>query len=82
MVPVNVKLTDAQVRRVDEAIAQGRAGNRSDALRLALDHLLREWDLATWNERWEKAIPDDLDEFSDLTAAAVSRWGDLDRADR
>jgi Arc/MetJ-type ribon-helix-helix transcriptional regulator len=75
---VNVKLPEQQLQRLDAAIAQGRVANRSEALRLGLDHVLREWDRAAWDERWEAVIPTDVDEFADLAASAGSDWGSLD----
>jgi Arc/MetJ-type ribon-helix-helix transcriptional regulator len=78
MSPVNVKLPEDQLRRLDAAIAIGRADNRSDALRTALDHLLAEWDRQAWKAAWAKAVPDDNDEFEDLQQARDHRWDDLD----
>jgi Arc/MetJ-type ribon-helix-helix transcriptional regulator len=78
MSPINVKFADAQLKRLDAGIAQGRAINRSDALRAALDHLLREWERQSWDEAWDRAIPDNDDEFADLAATRAAGWSDLD----
>ena len=78
MSPVNVKIPDDQLRRLDAGIAKGRAGNRSEALRIGLDHLLRAWDRAAWDESWERVVPDGTDEFADLQATAIAGWAALD----
>lgn len=78
MQPVNVKLADDRLRRLDAGIAQGRAANRSDALREALDRLLREWDREAWNDAWALAIPDTEDEFISYRSLAIKGWDELD----
>jgi Arc/MetJ-type ribon-helix-helix transcriptional regulator len=81
MSPLNVKLEDREVARLDEAIARGFAANRSDALRIALRSQLLAWDRQAWDDAWARALPDqsDLpDEFADQNASAVSGWADLD----
>ncbi len=39
---VPVRLTDSDLAALDEAIARGRFGSRSEALRAGLDRILRE----------------------------------------
>lgn len=78
MSPVNVKLPEKQLRRLDAGIASGRAGNRSEALRIALDRLLDEWDRQAWSDAWERVIPAEEDEFADIQAMVIDRWADLD----
>ena len=78
MSPVNVKLPELQLIRLDAGIARGRAANRSDAMRLALEHLLREWESAAWADAWAHVIPDKIDEFADLQAASSGAWDELD----
>jgi Arc/MetJ-type ribon-helix-helix transcriptional regulator len=75
--PVNVKLPDEQIRRLDAAIASGRVSNRSEALRMGLDQLLSDWDRRAWEERWDCIVPDD-DEFADLAESAVEGWKSLE----
>ncbi len=78
MSPVNVKLDDRDMARVDEVIARGFAANRSDAIRIALRRQLIEWDRQTWDDAWSRALPDEADEFVDLSARAVAGWAELD----
>lgn len=79
MVPVNVKLDDVLARRLDAAIQAGFATNRSDGLRIALDHQLAAWDELAWTRAWEEVdVPDGDDEFGDWSTAAVGTWSDLD----
>ena len=78
MSPLNVKLDDREVARLDEAIARGFAANRSDAMRIALRSQLLAWDRQAWDDAWAQAVPDKSDEFADLHASAVDRWADLD----
>ncbi len=83
MSPLNVKLDDREVARLDEAIARGFAANRSDAMRIALRSQLLAWDRQAWDDAWAQAVPGELDgpdEFADQNAGAVSGWGDLDGA--
>lgn len=78
MSPLNVKLDDREVARLDEAIARGFAVNRSDAMRIALRRQLLAWDRQAWDDAWARAVPDESDEFADLNVRAVSGWADLD----
>ncbi len=78
MSPVNVKLDDRDVARLDEAVVRGLAANRSDAVRIALRRQLLEWDRQAWDDAWSCAVPDEADEFVDLNARAVGGWADLD----
>lgn len=78
MPPVNVKLDDRDMARLDEAIARGLAANRSDAVRIALRRQLIEWDRKAWDDAWSRVLPDESDEFADLNAQAVVGWADLD----
>jgi Arc/MetJ-type ribon-helix-helix transcriptional regulator len=81
MSPLNVKLEDRDVARLDDAIARGFAVNRSDAMRIALRSQLHAWDQQAWDDAWARAVPDESDssdEFADLNARAVSGWADLD----
>lgn len=78
MPPLNVKLDDRDIERLDDAIERGCAANRSDALRIALRAQLREWDRQAWDEAWARAVPDEADEFGDLSTRAVAGWIDLD----
>jgi Arc/MetJ-type ribon-helix-helix transcriptional regulator len=78
MSPVNVKLDDQDVVRLDQAIARGHAANRSDAIRLALRRQLSEWDRKVWDDAWAKAVPDEVDEFADLNRQSIAGWADLD----
>jgi Arc/MetJ-type ribon-helix-helix transcriptional regulator len=78
MSPLNVKLDDRDVARLDQAIAAGLAANRSDAVRIALRRQLVEWDRKAWDDAWSRALPDESDEFVDLNARAVAGWVDLD----
>jgi Arc/MetJ-type ribon-helix-helix transcriptional regulator len=81
MSPLNVKVPDDQLRRLDAGIAGGRASSRSEALRLGLERLLNEWDKAAWEESWSRVLPGPTDEFADLEQAAIEGLRDLD-ADR
>jgi Arc/MetJ-type ribon-helix-helix transcriptional regulator len=78
MSAINVKLPESQLERLDAGIAGGRAGNRSEALRIALDHLLREWDRQSWDQAWEQVTPEGNDEFAGLNATALDGWSELD----
>ena len=78
MPPVNVKLDDRDMARLDEVIARGLAANRSDAVRIALRRQLIEWDRKIWDDAWSRVLPDESDEFVDLNAQAVVGWADLD----
>ncbi len=78
MPPVNVKLDDRDMARLDEVIARGLAANRSDAVRIALRRQLIEWDRKAWDDAWSRVLPDESDEFVDLNAQAVVGWADLD----
>jgi Arc/MetJ-type ribon-helix-helix transcriptional regulator len=78
MSPLNVKLDDRDVARLDEAIERGFAANRSDAMRIALRSQLLAWDRQAWDDAWARAVPDQSDEFADLNARAVSGWAGLD----
>jgi Arc/MetJ-type ribon-helix-helix transcriptional regulator len=78
MLPLNVKLEDRDVARLDEAIGRGLAANRSDAMRIALRRQLIEWDRKAWDDAWSRALPDEADEFVDLNDRAVTAWADLD----
>jgi Arc/MetJ-type ribon-helix-helix transcriptional regulator len=78
MSPLNVKLDDREVARLDDAIARGFAANRSDAMRIALRSQLLAWDRQVWDDAWARAVPDESDEFAELNSRAVSGWADLD----
>lgn len=83
MVPVNVKLDDHRVAQLDAGILIGRAANRSDAIRIAVDQLLRDWHRAAWDDAWERATAtsavDENDEFADWAEEVQSSWADLDQ---
>lgn len=82
MSPLNVKLDDRDVARLDEAIARGQAANRSDAMRIALRNQLLTWDRQAWDDAWARAVPgeiDETDEFADVNSRATAGWADLDR---
>lgn len=78
MSPLNVKLEDRDIARLDEAIARGFAANRSDAMRIALRGQLLAWDRQAWDDAWAQAVPSELDEFTDQNARTVGAWTDLD----
>jgi Arc/MetJ-type ribon-helix-helix transcriptional regulator len=78
MSPLNVKLDDREVARLDDAIARGFAANRSDAMRIALRSQLLAWDRQVWDDAWARAVPDESDEFAELNSRAVSGWAELD----
>lgn len=79
MSPLNVKLEDRDMARLDEAIARGFAANRSDAMRIALRGQLLAWDRQQWDDAWAQAVPTEPDEFTDQNRRTVSSWADMDR---
>lgn len=78
MSPLNVKLDDRDVARLDEAIGRGFAANRSHAMRIALRSQLLAWDRQAWDDAWARAVPDESNEFADQNLRAVAGWVDLD----
>lgn len=64
---IAVRLDDAEVRALDAEVAQGRAANRSDAVRRSIAHLRREQ-----RYRTEDAV------LLDLVRRGESPYPDLD----
>jgi Arc/MetJ-type ribon-helix-helix transcriptional regulator len=81
MTPVNVKLDDLDIEKLDSAIASGFATNRSSVIRLALQRQFEEWERAAWDDGWAKvaaaAQSPAPDEFSDMNKQATAAWDQL-----
>jgi Arc/MetJ-type ribon-helix-helix transcriptional regulator len=83
MSPVNVKLDEHEVLGLDAAVLEGRALNRSDAIRIALKQQLRIWEQERWDDAWNAVVPDpsgEFDEFDELNTRARKGWDDMENA--